>query len=233
MADFQLNRLYDVQFDIVEYHQTTQMPPKLDNKYQNPLMTSTGQYINRHVTRMNKVLSFWFYQKDSNYKTYDSLINTVNNSQITIGQYTIDAKKGLLKNIQRYKVPVLLQKNSGQPVKEAIYKVFMQIQIQMQKPVAYQEIPVMGYYFKDSDGNIKRIQKLTNTEGAQNLQKYGYGFFSQFRHDLDVPYKMFLNEEGGIAFTADKVSIVKYTLHKQENWGNLKIPSKQGVNKYG
>lgn len=242
MADFELNRLYGISYDIVKYEQTTQLPIYEDAENPEMFMTPTGQYITRHKTSINKVLSFWFYSYSDNVKSYDGITNTVNKNQICLGDYKIKPGKALIRNIEKRKVPVLYETKSvvnGQETttsqKSVIYQIFVQMQIEVQKPLLYQKVPMMGYYFKDTDGKIKRIQRVAcENVFADTVQlEYGYGFFSESRHDLDVPYKMFLKEDGSIAFKQEDVHMVQYKIRKESQWRGLRFPTVEGVQKNG
>lgn len=237
MADFQFDRLYGVTHNIIKYQQETQLP--MHNQKGQIFITPTGQYVRRYRTVVNKVLSFWFYRLQDSVKTYDNLINTVNKSQICLGDYIIKPGKALMRNIQKRRVPVLQQTSatrSGQVSvgfqKKDAYKIYVQLQIQVQKSVLYQQVPMMGYFFKDSDNKLKRIQRLPCST-AENGATYGYGFFLQNRPDLDVPHKMFLKEDGSIAFKVQDVHILRYKIHKEMQWNGLQFPKVQGVDLYG
>lgn len=227
MADFQVHKLYDVSSDVIQYHQTTQLP--IDKNSEQTFMTETGQYITRHITRMNRVITFWFYEHTDNIKTYEKIINTVNDNRVVIGGQTFDKNKVLIKNIQKRKVPVKYQSQGkdGKVYRDSsFFQIFVELQIQIQKPLYKQKLPTMGYYFKDSDGLLKRIQrKSCCSKGSP----YGYGFYSQDRHDLDVPYKMFLKGDGGIAFKVQEVHMVQYQIRKQGSWRCLELPTIEGT----
>lgn len=241
MADFELQRLYDVSFDIVNYQQTTQLPSQQQDDITQAFMTPTGQYINRHITLSNRTVSFWFYQGGAYFKQYQSTINTVNKHDLCIGTFIIESGKALLRNIHAVKVPVKfekIQKDESISTQLAyLYKVFVQLQVQLEKPLLYQKVPLMGYYFNDGDGNSvpKRIQRCETPQQFPHATAlpYGYGFYSSKRQDLNVPYKMFLTSEGRIAFNKNQIGYMTYKVRKQTDWKCLHFPKVQGVIKNG
>lgn len=193
--------------------------------------------IERHITLHNRLLTFWFYTNLTSADYYTSCFNYVNNSPVTIAGTVIPKRKGLIRDISVNQVNVFRMVEKEKETLD-ILKVNVSIEIEVERPLFMENIPLRGFYFKHPDTKKKtRIQFSSNPDiYLKDKSKYpnachiwnGLGFYSEDRPDLNVSESVFLNKEGGILTDLKKIEYLKVYNHVETSWNGLGLPERIG-----
>lgn len=236
-----IDKAYEVKHTRVFYntHTTLSYIPNSSRNYDTEnyssvVTNSLGEELYRNTSLYNRVLSFYFYTKQSLLRDFTEHFNKVNTDDVVVAGETIPKYKGLLLEYTVNKVNVKFDNKMSD-----IYKVNVLIEVEVEKPLYEVSVPIRGYFFKHpTTGRKTRIQfSSCPSVYINNKNKYpyavevwgGYGFYSEDRPDLNITEPILLTKNGAILGDVGKVEFISCVEKKASNWGCLRLPKETGV----
>lgn len=232
MMTVEFDKCLDVSTLFREYKETTRLK-NLRCAQDKPsiFVTSAGSFQESFVLLKNKTYIFHYFLRNKVESFYKDVIGTVNKNPVRFCGIYVPEKQALLVDMS-HKIVSGFTKDKN---KIDCTRVDLEIEVQLEKPLAETSSFDMDYYFIDSKGKRRRIQFSSEPEiytndkttypNAEEVYK-GYGFYSELHPELNVNEPVFLDGKGSILHynEAPPLYITKNDC-REESWDNLSIPA--------
>lgn len=222
------------------------------SKYSSIIVDPLDEELYRNTSLYNRIISFYFYTKDSRLSDFTEHFNKVNTDDVVVAGEVIPKHKGLLLEYTINKVNVLERDTSEESTTNTdsdtqitgsrrvdIYRITVLIEVEVEKPLYEVSVPIKGFFFKHPiTGKKARIQFSSNPMVyTSNQSTYpnaievwnGYGFYSEDRPDLNVTEPVLLTEDGSILTNRSDIVFRTCVEKSASNWGCLGLPRETGI----